>query len=323
MPSFTRETFPKTGAAPSTSLAVKPASLNPPNVQTFRLDYQNGIYVLISIDVNNYYDTASGGPYQHPGDYPWLTDWSVYQNSTLLYVLSDLEGFVLESVTGTFPFNDPYNMTLNPGIAFWTYDGNLYPNFYNLMTITSLGYFDMETFAVTYAYPCFKEGSKILTDQGYKLIEMLRKGDKIQTVKHGFVPIDMIGCRTIFHPANLIRVTDQLYRCPKSAYPELTEDLIITGAHSILVSQFKNKEEEEHAIEVNKGLYVTDGLARLPAVADHRTVVYDIPGSYTIYHLALENTDYYMNYGIYANGLLVETCSKRYLKELSNMTLLE
>jgi hypothetical protein len=28
-----------------------------------------------------------------------------------------------------------------------------------------------------------------------------------------------------------------------------------------------------------------------------------------------------MNYGVYANGLLVETCSKRYLKELSHMEL--
>lgn len=30
----------------------------------------------------------------------------------------------------------------------------------------------------------------------------------------------------------------------------------------------------------------------------------------------------YINYGIYANGLLVESCSKRYLKELSNLTLI-
>jgi hypothetical protein len=43
----------------------------------------------------------------------------------------------------------------------------------------------------------------------------------------------------------------------------------------------------------------------------------------TIYHIALENDDYYMNYGVYANGLLVETCSKRYLKELSRMELIE
>jgi len=38
--------------------------------------------------------------------------------------------------------------------------------------------------------------------------------------------------------------------------------------------------------------------------------------------VALENDDYYMNYGIYANGLLVESCSKRYLKEESNMELI-
>jgi hypothetical protein len=51
--------------------------------------------------------------------------------------------------------------------------------------------------------------------------------------------------------------------------------------------------------------------------------VYETPGTYTIYHLALEHDDYYYNYGIYANGLLVETCSKRYLQELANMELIE
>ena len=41
-----------------------------------------------------------------------------------------------------------------------------------------------------------------------------------------------------------------------------------------------------------------------------------------IWHFALENEDYYKNYGVYANGLLVETCSKRMMKEYSGMTLL-
>ena len=43
------------------------------------------------------------------------------------------------------------------------------------------------------------------------------------------------------------------------------------------------------------------------------------------YNFIISNSyykDYFMNYGIYANGLLVETCSKRYLKELSKMDLL-
>ena len=41
-----------------------------------------------------------------------------------------------------------------------------------------------------------------------------------------------------------------------------------------------------------------------------------------IYHLALKHRDIYMNYGIYANGLLVESCSERNLRCLSNMRML-
>ena len=63
-------------------------------------------------------------------------------------------------------------------------------------------------------------------------------------------------------------------------------------------------------------------MYRLPACVDNRSSVYEVEGNYTIYHLALENENYYYNYGIYANGLLVETCSKRYLTELSNMMLI-
>jgi len=90
-----------------------------------------------------------------------------------------------------------------------------------------------------------------------------------------------------------------------------------------LVENFISEEQKQKVIEVNGNIYVTDNKYRLPACADPRTSVYETPGTYTIYHLALENDDYYMNYGIYANGLLVETCSKRYLKELSNMTFIE
>jgi hypothetical protein len=56
---------------------------------------------------------------------------------------------------------------------------------------------------------------------------------------------------------------------------------------------------------------------------DERATPYLEKGLFNIWHIALDNNDYYMNYGIYANGLLVETCSKRYLKEFSGMTLIE
>jgi hypothetical protein len=98
--------------------------------------------------------------------------------------------------------------------------------------------------------------------------------------------------------------------------------LILTGCHSILVDGFISEEQRQKTIEVNGDTYVTDERYRLPACADPRASVYPDPGTYIIYHLALENEDYIGNYGIYANGLLVESCSKRYLLELSNMDLL-
>jgi hypothetical protein len=168
---------------------------------------------------------------------------------------------------------------------------------------------------------CFKKGAQILTNDGYRPVEELRKGDLIQTVEHGFLPINMIGKREIVHDALNERIENQLYRCN---HEDVFDELIITGCHSILVEDFFSEEQREKTMEYNKGrVFITDNHYRLPAFLDDRASVYEPAGTYTIYHFALENDDYYMNYGVYANGLLVETCSKRYLKEIANMSLIE
>jgi len=170
---------------------------------------------------------------------------------------------------------------------------------------------------------CFKEDSLILTDQGYKPVQELRKGDLVRTELNGYIPVDMIGQREIYHPASDERIKDQLYECSPENYPELFEPLVITGCHSILVDEYVDEAQLLKSIDVNGNLYMTGEKYRLPACVDERTTVYNKPGSHTIYHFALENENYYENYGVYANGLLVETCSKRYLKELSHMELIE
>ena len=142
-------------------------------------------------------------------------------------------------------------------------------------------------------------------------------------MKHGFLPIVMIGKKDIYHIASKERIKDQLYICSEEEYSEIFEDLIITGCHCLLLDNFTDEEQKAHVIEVNGNIYITEDKYRLPVCKDLRAAVYEKPGTYTIYHVALENDDYYMNYGIFANGLLVETCSKRYLKELSKMTLIE
>jgi len=151
---------------------------------------------------------------------------------------------------------------------------------------------------------------------------MVTKPSKNSDRKHYYVPIDCIGKKVIYHAASEDRIKKQLYKCTSENYPEVFEDLVLTGCHSILVDKFASEEERENTINVNGDTFVTDKKYRLPACADERASVYEIPGKYTIYHLALENEDYYTNYGIYANGLLVESCSQRYLKEFSEMTFL-
>jgi hypothetical protein len=183
-------------------------------------------------------------------------------------------------------------------------------------------YYNNITFQNPPPIPCFNKDSKILTDKGYVLIQDLRKGDLVKTFKHGYKPINMIGYREINNIICEERIKDKLYVCKQSEYPEIFEDLIITGCHAILVDNFKEGQREKTA-EVLTRIFVTDNKYRLPACVDDRTKPYEKEGKFTIFHLALENDDYLMNYGIYANGLLVETCSKRYLKELSHMQLIE
>jgi hypothetical protein len=176
---------------------------------------------------------------------------------------------------------------------------------------------------------CFKEDSKILCFNNdislykYVPVQDLRKGDLVTTHLKGNIPINIIGKTQIYNNATQERIKEQLYKCSQNEFLELFEDLVITGCHCILVDEFKDEEQRLKTIEVNGDIYVTDDKYRLPACVDERTSVYEKEGLHTIYHFALENDDYYMNYGIYANGLLVETSSKRYMIELSGLEIIE
>jgi hypothetical protein len=78
---------------------------------------------------------------------------------------------------------------------------------------------------------------------------------------------------------------------------------------------------EENKNAFGGKLYTTDDKYRLLSYVDQRSVPHNEEGNFTVYHLALENEDDITNYGIYANGLLVESCSKNGLKNRSNMVL--
>jgi hypothetical protein len=201
------------------------------------------------------------------------------------------------------------------------YDSQLYISFSNNSGGVPFIYGLLSGFVI-----CFKEDSKILVLQDgvetYVPIQSLQKGNLVKTSRDGYKAIWAIGYSTLSNPGTDERIKDRLYRCSKENYPEVTEDLYITGCHSILVDELTDIQRKEIQDQFKK-IYVTDQKYRLPACIDTRAVPYQEEGIFKIWHLALEHTDYFMNYGIYANGLLVETTSKRFLKELSKMTLLE
>jgi len=178
-----------------------------------------------------------------------------------------------------------------------------------------------------FKFMCFLEGTKLLCydpitqQEVYRCVETLRKGDLVKTLTNGYKAVDTIGTSKIYNPGNKMRSDNRLYRCSKNDYPSLFEDLIITGCHSILVDGM-SKQEMLELIDLQGTVYMTEGKCRLTARVDRRTSTYEKEGLFNIWHLALENHDLYSNYGVYANGLLVETSSKRMMNECSGMNLL-
>ena len=67
--------------------------------------------------------------------------------------------------------------------------------------------------------------------------------------------------------------------------------------------------------------YITEIYHRVPACLDDGAKPYTVASPATIWHFALEHNNLYNNYAVYANGILVETCSIDFLLNASNMEL--
>ena len=283
-----------------------------------------------------------------PSAGPWFALYKSYLNATTGSVSGQGTGrlsspyytFNYDRVSGNMPVRTYLNGNLTSGILAVSNakyidlnPGDGYTGGYAYNYLTVIEYFISAPNTNPPKIPCFGENSRILCfnpetfEEEYIAVQHIRRGTLVKTLRNGYVAVDMIGRTTIRNDYSESqkgeRHKNRLYKCTRRNYPEMTEDeLILTGCHCILVDDFKNDAEREKTIEVNRKIYITDGKYRLPACVDERAKIYEKTGTFLIYHLALEHEDYYMNYGVYANGLLVETSSRRYLKELSNMVLL-
>jgi len=246
-------------------------------------------------------------------------------------VLNQLAQIVIPStpLTGSpmiianVPFSLSENATLEPFSISAGVD-QLYVTLYDSSDLVD--FFSTEVYGLMYESTCFKEGSKILCSVNgadtYVNVETLRPGMLVKTLKNGYVAVEIVGYSTIFNPGNKNRDTNRMYVCPAKVYKEATADLYLTGPHSILVDNITDG-QRVGITAVLKKIFVTDGKYRLPVCVDTRASPYPVQGTYNIWHFALANSNIYMNYGVYANGILVESSSIRYLRDKSNMTLIQ
>jgi len=168
---------------------------------------------------------------------------------------------------------------------------------------------------------CFKEDSKILclvdNEEKYIPIQHIKVGDLVKTYLHGYKKVELVGSSRLHNSGNGERVKDKLYKYTQENYPELTEEFVITGGHSILVDELSEQQKTETGAYW-KIFHKTDDKYRLLSVVNDKAIPYEIPGEFNIYHIALESDNDLLNYGIYANGLLVESCNKRILTKCMN-----
>lgn len=154
------------------------------------------------------------------------------------------------------------------------------------------------------AAPCFDASTKILCLRDDKeeqvLVSELKEGDLVVTYKHGALPVLKIGKATLLFNSNP-DYRQTIYRLKKT--DEMTDDLLVTGRHGILLDDWsthvteESRSHEPHT-KIDDKVLLSAGYCNLFTAETE-------PKTHTIYHFALEGEQ--RRYGIYANGALMET----------------
>jgi len=161
---------------------------------------------------------------------------------------------------------------------------------------------------------CFNEGTKILClnknlEEEYIPVENLRKGDLVKTYKHGYRRIDLIGKNPMINNPEIVNYC--MFEMKKTDDNRLIENLIVTGGHSILVDDLGEHKEQNDKLFGSSTQMIDDKYLLLSAVSKE-FIRLENTDLYTYYHFILENNgDDNERFGIWANGILTETPSKR------------
>jgi hypothetical protein len=165
---------------------------------------------------------------------------------------------------------------------------------------------------------CFDESTEILClndkfEEVYVPISQLIKESIVKTFKHGYRKVKFIYTGQLIN--NIDDYRNCMYVLPKNE--NMTKDLIITGGHGILVDSMSEKENSKNLKYYVENKFEIDGKQVLLAAASDKFTALDNTDIYNYYHFILENDgDDDVRYGVWANGVLSETPSKKYLSKV-------
>ena len=179
---------------------------------------------------------------------------------------------------------------------------------------------------------CILENTKIETKSGEVNIQDLKKGDLIKTHTGRYKPLLYIGYNiidlTLEENKYEIRVVEK-----KSIDLLPNENLYITRKHSLLFKKIPEEYKNERyyqEITYYDNIINIDGYEKILALHCNECKYVDLKQLINIfgktvkyYNIVLVNNDEYKEDGIYASGLLVESCSKNWFfkSELKDITL--
>jgi hypothetical protein len=162
---------------------------------------------------------------------------------------------------------------------------------------------------------CYCAGTQILccvdgTDI-YIPIEKIERGMLIKTRENGYkaalavIKDSVVNNRNVHVPHKQVW---NIYKYSKDKNPDLTDDLYVTGGHSILVDELSEAEQDAAKKYMGGVFKIGNKFRLLSSTTDLFEPVND-NSRYTIYQLTMGEED-----AIYANGILTESCNYNFCR---------